>query len=211
MKEKILVIGANGNTGRRIVDQLKKCDDYEPVAMVRREHQMKHFEEQNVEVRLGDLEEDFSSVFDGIVKVIFAAGAGSSTGDEQTELIDKKGAIKSIDISKEHGIKKYVMLSSMGTDIPEQVPGLEVYLKAKKEADDYLRESGLSYTIIQPGGLTDHQGDGNIMVADKLNKFGKVSRDNVAAALIESLKESKAKNVSFEMLDGDEPVSKAIQ
>lgn len=211
MKEQVLVIGANGNTGKRIVDQLKEKDDYEPIAMVRREHQVESFKEKDIAVRLGDLEEDFESVFENIDKAIFAAGSGSSTGDEQTEIVDKQGAIKSIDLAKQKGVKKYVMLSSMGTDIPEQVPGLEVYLKAKKAADDYLRESGLKYTIVQPGGLTDHQGSGNIKTAEKLNEFGKVSRDNVAAALIESLKDEKAVNSSFEMLDGDQPIEEAIK
>lgn len=210
MKENVLVIGANGNTGKRIIDQLLENQNYEPIAMVRREHQMESFKEKGVTVRLGDLEEDFSSVFENIDKVIFAAGSGGSTGDVKTELVDKKGAIRSIDLAKENGVKKYVMLSSMGTDIPDQVPGLEVYLKAKKAADDHLRNSDMDYTIVQPGGLTDHKGDGKIKVAEKLNEFGKVSRDDVAAVLIESLKDSKRKNSSFEMLDGDQPIQEAV-
>jgi uncharacterized protein YbjT (DUF2867 family) len=163
-----------------------------------------------VETRIGDLEEDFQAVFSGIDKVIFAAGSGGSTGDDKTYLIDERGAIKAIDLAKEHKVKKFVMLSSMGVDIPDRVQGLEVYLRAKKKADDHLQESGLAYTIVRPGGLTNEEGSGAIEVSENLSKFGEVSRDNVAAALVVALDKNKAHNSAFEMLDGDTPIEKAI-
>ena len=208
--DKVLVIGANGKTGRHIIDQLIQDKRYEPVAMVRKSHQRDRFEEKGIQVRKGDLEENFQSVFEGIDKVIFAAGSGSSTGAEKTEEVDKEGAMKSIDYAKESGVKKYVMLSSMGTDIPDEVQGLKEYLHAKKEADDHLRNSGLLYTIVQPGGLTDAEAKGAVEVDFKLGKFGKVSREDVASVLVECLASDKVKNISFEMLEGEEPVSEAI-
>lgn len=208
--EKVLVIGANGKTGRYIIDQLIDDDKYEPVAMVRKAHQKDRFEEKGVEARKGDLEEDFSSVYVGIDKVIFAAGSGSETGVEKTEEVDKLGAIKSIDLALQHNVMKFVMLSSMGTDIPEEINSLKAYLIAKKAADDHLRESTLSYAIVQPGGLTDSEYKGKVEVAEKLKKFGKVSRKDVASVLIECLDKDKASNMSFELLEGDEPIESAI-
>tara|TARA_B100000508_G_scaffold118450_1_gene98601 strand:- start:117543 stop:118181 length:639 start_codon:yes stop_codon:yes gene_type:complete len=209
--EKILVIGANGNTGSRIVEQLLKADNYSPVAMVRKEHQKDKFENMGSLVCVGDLEEDFSSCFEGIDKVIFAAGSGSNTGNDKTEAVDRDGAIKAIDLSVDSGISKFVMLSSMGTDIPDQVPGLENYLIAKKEADDHLKSSGLCYSIIQPGGLTNTAGNGKVEVAKKLNKFGKITRDDVAETLIECLELDTAKNTTFELLDGEVEITEALK
>lgn len=209
--EKVLIIGANGNTGKRIVDQLNEDKNYAPIAMVRKEHQMNYFKEKEVEVRKGDLEEDFSHTFKGVDKVIFAAGSGGSTGDEKTEAVDKEGAMKAIKLARENEVNKFVMLSSMGTDIPEKVQGLEQYLKAKKAADDYLRDSKINYTIVQPGGLTDSQGTGKIEAGEKLGKFGKVSRDDVAATMIACLDDNVAKKRSFEMLEGNQAINKVIK
>jgi uncharacterized protein YbjT (DUF2867 family) len=210
MKEKTLVIGANGNTGKRVVKELLAKDEYIPIAMLRKEAQVAHFDKLGVESRLGDLEEDFQSVFPGIDNVIFAAGSGGNTGDNKTYLVDEMGAIKAIDLAKKNKVHKFVMLSSMGIDIPDRVKGLEVYLRAKKKADDHLIKSGLNYTIARPGGLTDEEGSGAIEVAEKLSKFGEVSRDNVAAALVVCLNKNKARNSCFEMLDGNTPIEKAI-
>ena len=50
------------------------------------------------------------------------------------------------------------MLSAMAADEPSKNEDLKHYLEAKKEADDYLRASGLNYTIVRPGALTDDLG-----------------------------------------------------
>lgn len=209
--EKVLVIGANGKTGRHIIDQLIGHDQYQPIAMVRKPHQRDRFEEKGVEARKGDLEDDFESVYSDIDKVIFAAGSGSSTGEKKTEEVDKEGAIKSIDYSKKNNVKKYVMLSSMGTDIPDEIQGLKAYLHAKKAADDYLKNSGVPFTVVQPGGLTDGEKQGCVELEKKLGKFGKISRKDVATVLIKCLDTNRVKNMSFELLQGEEVIEDAIE
>jgi uncharacterized protein YbjT (DUF2867 family) len=52
-------------------------------------------------------------------------------------------------------IKKFVMLSSMGADKPEETTQLQEFLKAKYNADEYLKVSGLNYSIVRPGSLTN--------------------------------------------------------
>lgn len=87
-KEKnVLVAGANGTTGRIIIDLLKKSDKYQPIAMVRKQEQKEHFEKENVTAVLADLEEDLSNAFKNVDKVIFAAGSG---GKMLKELIRKE-------------------------------------------------------------------------------------------------------------------------
>jgi len=207
---KVLVIGANGNTGKRVVNQLVDHKDYEPIAMLRNESQQPYFDQKDVEVRIGDLEKDLDHVFQGVDKVIFAAGSGGNTGDDKTEAVDRNGAIKAIDQSEKSAIKKFVMLSSMGTDMPDKIKGLEVYLKAKKAADDHLRASNLNYSIIQPGGLTDEEGKNQIKAADKIGAFGQISRDDVAQALVASLDTSVLENNSAEIIEGDRTINEAL-
>lgn len=200
----ILVIGANGKTGRIISKILRDSSDFKPYAMIRKDVQKPFFENLGIETRMGDLEKDFSDAFKGMDKVIFAAGSGGDTSDEKTTEIDQKGAIKAIELAKAHKLQKFVMLSSMGTDAPSRVEGLEHYLKSKKAADDFLRESKLVYTIVQPGGLTDEKGNERVEIAKHLTKQGQIPREDVAKALVYALELERTKNTSFEMISGED-------
>lgn len=209
--QNILVIGANGKTGRIVTKILRDSTDFKPFAMIRKDVQKPFFENQGIETRMGDLEEDFSDAFKGIHKVIFAAGSGSNTSDEKTIEVDQKGAIRSIELAQAHKLQKYVMLSAMGTNAPDRVKGLELYLKSKKAADDFLRESNLLYTIVQPGGLTDEKGTQKVKIAKKLNKPGQISREDVAQALVYALELERTKNSSFEMISGEEDLKERMK
>lgn len=207
--ENILVAGANGTTGKMIVDLLQESQDFKPVAMVRKEEQKAYFTAKNIETVLVDLERDVSPSFDTnnpIDKVVFAAGSGGKKVQE----VDQDGAIKLIDESKKQGVKKFIMLSSMGADTPEQVPELKDYLVAKQNADNHLKQSGLPYCIVRPGALTNDAGSETIALELKLNKQGKISRSDVAKTLVQTLNTAIANQVTFEIIKGQTPIDKAI-
>lgn len=204
--ERILVAGANGTTGKKIVNLLQSSQYFRPVAMVRKQEQIKDFEVQGIDTVLADLEDDVSHTTKGIDKVIFAAGSGGKNVVE----VDQKGAQKLIDASKKDGIKKFVMLSSMGADNPEQAEDLKDYLKAKNKADEYLKSNNLTYAIVRPGRLTDNKGTDHVILDIKLNKNGSISRDDVAQTLVRSLHDGAAKNKTFEILEGDTLIGKAL-
>lgn len=208
--EKILIAGATGQTGKRIIEILNSSQNFNPVAMIRKEEQKQIFDDMGVESVLADLEGDVKPAFKGIDKVIFAAGSGGSTGPEKTTAVDEKGAIKMIDAAKENNVKKFVMLSAMGTDNPEDGGDLEHYLRAKKKADDHLRESGVPFTIVQPGSLSDELGRARVKVAEKLGEYGEIARDDVAFLMVMSLADPLTKNMSFEALEGETPVKQAL-
>ena len=137
IKEKVLIIGANGKTGKLLVEKLKEHDFYSTVAMIREEKQAAFFDQLDVETVIGDLEKDLDHVFKDIDKVIFAAGSGAKTGKDKTIAVDKEGAIKTIDLAAKKGIKKYVMLSSRGVENAEKAyEEMQPYLMAKKAADE---------------------------------------------------------------------------
>jgi uncharacterized protein YbjT (DUF2867 family) len=70
--------------------------------------------------------------------------------------VDRDGALKLIEAAKKNGIRRYVMISAMKVEEPRGNEVFQVYQKAKSEADRALRESGLDWTIIRPGRLTDN-------------------------------------------------------
>ena len=206
-KEKnVLVAGANGTTGRIIIDLLKKSDSYTPIAMVRNQDQKDYFEKQNIATVVADLENDLSHTVKNVKKVIFAAGSKG----KNVIGVDQEGAKRLTDAAKEAGVEKFVMLSSMGTENPSESGDLENFMIAKKNADDYLCASGLDYTIVRPGSLTNTQATGKIELKEKLETKGSISRADVAETLVEVLEDDVKKNQVFEILAGGVPIEKAV-
>tara|TARA_R110002096_G_scaffold296404_3_gene490776 strand:+ start:732 stop:1403 length:672 start_codon:yes stop_codon:yes gene_type:complete len=220
--ENILVAGANGTTGKKIVTLLESSQYFNPVAMVRKKEQQEQFEKRNIKTVLADLEEDVSHTIENIDKVIFAAGSGgkkvnidkvifaAGSGGKKVKEVDENGAKKLIDASKNTKVKKFIMLSSMGADNPEEAKDLKEYLQAKHNADVYLRDSNLPFSIVRPGSLTDDKGKGKIELSEKLNKSGEISRDDVAQTLVRVLHDSATVNETFEIIKGDTLIGKAI-
>jgi uncharacterized protein YbjT (DUF2867 family) len=208
--EKVLIVGANGNTGRHIAGIMKDHGNYDPVAMIRKKEQASYFEDKGISTVVADLEGDLSHAVEGMDKIIFAAGSGGGTGKEKTKSVDQDGAIKLVDEAKSHNVKKFVMLSSMGADNPESVPDLQFYLKAKQAADQHLKDSGLNYTIIRPGKLTTEEGSGEIELGESLNHFGEISRKDVAQVLVSSLDHANVKNRTLELLRGKKHIEEAL-
>ena len=205
-KQNILIAGANGTTGRIIVELLKDSDSYRPIAMVRKQEQKNHFEQENVTAVVADLEKDLSHAVKNVDKVIFAAGSKG----KNVIGVDQDGAKRLIDAAKDAIIKKFVMLSTMGADNPSVSEEMGDYLKAKQNADEHLKASGLDYTIIRPGSLTNEEGTGKIQLREKLESFGKITRADVAKTLVEVLEGDVMQNQVFEILEGETTIEKAI-
>lgn len=205
--ENILVAGANGTTGKKIVNLLSQSQYFNPIAMVRKEEQIPYFKAKNIETVLADLEQDLSGAFNKTIdKVVFAAGSG---GKKVVE-VDQEGAKRMIDASNKYKVRKFVMLSSMGADQPEKAEQLQDYLKAKHNADEYLKSSGLNYSIVRPGSLTNGELTNKIQLKTKLNKSGEISRNDVAQTLVRSLNDDVTNNATFEILKGETLIGDAL-
>jgi uncharacterized protein YbjT (DUF2867 family) len=206
---KVLVIGANGNTGARVVRQLA-ASAHDPVAMIRDPGQRPRFDEMGVPTVLADLEYPIDHAVGGCDAVIFAAGSGSKTGKDKTVLVDHIGAIRSMVAAQVNGARRYVMLSSINNDINSQSP-IAHYHKAKAHADNHLRETDLDYTIVCPGRLTDDAGTGRVAVSPDLRGSGKTSRESLATALVMCLDLENTIGESFSLLDGDEEIGAGLR
>lgn len=205
--ERVLVAGANGTTGKQVVEILNKTEGYAPVAMVRKESQMEQFKQKNIETVLGDLENDLSHTVKNIDKVIFAAGSGG----KKVIAVDQEGAKNLIKESEKANIKKFVMLSSMGADAPEKAGQLQDYLKAKHNADQFLKQSKVPYAIVRPGTLNNDAAKGTIQIGDSLEQKGEITRADVAQTLVSSLGESATTNKTYEILQGDVQINEALK
>jgi uncharacterized protein YbjT (DUF2867 family) len=206
-KQNVLVAGANGTTGRIIINLLEKSETYRPIAMVRKQDQKDYFEKNNVSTIVADLEEDLSDAVKNAHKVIFAAGSKG----KNVLGVDQEGAKRLTDAAKDEGASKFVMLSAMGADDPSRNKDLQAYLEAKKNADEYLRASGLDYSIVRPGHLTNEEGTGKIQLKKRFENPGKISRADVAKTLVDVLEDGVMQNQFFEIIAGDTSIEKAVR
>lgn len=207
---KVLIAGANGKIGRRLIPHLV-ADNIQVRAMVRDVSQKADLELLGAhEVVEADLEGDCTHALADQDGVIFTAGSGPHTGPDKTIDVDQNGAINLIDQAKAQGVGRFIMVSSMRADDPESGPeALRHYFVAKGKADNHLRESGLDYTIVRPGRLTEEPPQDKVKVANKLKEFGDISREDVAKVLAETVRHELHKQ-AFDVIAGQTPITEAL-
>jgi uncharacterized protein YbjT (DUF2867 family) len=123
----------------------------------------------------------------GADAVVFAAGAGPGSGPERKWTVDRDGAIKLLDAAVAAGVRRYVIVSSVGAESPPDGDDtFSVYLQAKAQADAAVAASDRDWTIVRPGRLTDGPATGRVRVQAEPFR-GEVSRADVAAVIAEIL------------------------
>ena len=210
----VVVAGANGLTGRIVLRMLAEAG-HQPVAMIRDFAQRDELEALGAECRIGDLEKPVGYAVRGCRGAIFAAGSGSKTGPEKTTDVDQNGAMAFIETCVRMNARRFVMLSSIAVDAPERGPeNLHHYFRAKATADRHLQASGLNYTIVRPGFLTNEPGTGAIATGDDLGPLAKethtVTREDVARVLVDCLALDNTIEKTFEMIGGETPIADAL-
>lgn len=212
----VLVVGANGQIGQHLVDLLKNEGHHNPVAFVRKEEQVKQFEDKGVKARLGDLErsiDDIKESMTDIDAVVFTAGSGGSTGPDKTLLIDLDGAVKVMEAAQESDIKRFIMVSALGAESRERwSEEIKTYYVAKHFADMWLMNSNLDYTIIRPGMLENEESKETVLIKDKIEHSDQFSipRVDVARIIAASLDNDKTVHKSFDVVTGNQSVEEAL-
>lgn len=184
MSLSILVAGATGKTGRILVQNL--LDQGHATTALVRDGSDTSALPKDAKIRKADLTDLQGGVCDGMDVVIFAAGSGGSTGPEMTDKVDRDGAKRLIDLARGAGVKRFVMLSSVGADQAEPEGTLAHYLKAKHEADEHLKASGLTYAILRPVALTDEGRSASVILGDRVDASATASRADVAHVLADA-------------------------
>ena len=186
---KILVAGATGNTGTRLVNELVGRG-HETVALVRESSNTGGLPAA-AEQRVGDLTDLADDVAQDCEVVIFAAGSGGGTSAEMTDKVDRDGAIDLIAKAEQSGVRRFVMLSSVGADDPDPDSDLAHYLEAKHAADERLKSSSLEYAILRPVTLTDDGPTGAVRLGDGVDPDGKAARGDVAVILADAAEQDQ--------------------
>jgi len=203
----VVVAGGHGQIGLRLL-RLLAGGGHRARGLVRNPDHVADVAEVGAEGVVCDMEalESLSGCCTGADAVVFAAGAGPGSGPERKRTVDLGAAVKLM----EAGVSRYVMVSAISAGRPEEwSEPMRPYYEAKAEADRRLEESGLDYTIVRPGSLTDDPGTGRVTVGTGL-AYGDIPRDDVAAVLLAVLLTPASIGKTFELLSGDTPVDDAV-
>ena len=222
---RVAIVGANGKIGHLLTAKLKnsKASFATPVAIVRNEEQVKHFQdEMGVDASLASLESatvpELQKAFTGCDAVVFTAGAGGK-GVERIFTVDLEGCAKVVEACEKSGISRFVIVSAIKAEDRDfwwGLEGLRNYYIAKKAADQYVRNSKLDWTILQPGFLDTNSGTGKLVPQDQLESKKddnyRIQREDVAEFIVQSLlhpAETKLKTIS--LANGDVPIADFIK
>jgi nucleoside-diphosphate-sugar epimerase len=209
---RVAIAGGHGQIALRLTRLLDAGGD-EVIGLIRNPAHEEEVRAAGAEPAVCDLEgdADLAEAIGEAHAVVFAAGAGPGSGEARKRTMDLGGAVRLIEAAKARGIPRYVMVSAMGAADPPAQGGdvFGEYLRAKAEADRALRESGLDFTIVRPGMLTDEPGTGRVALGERLAP-GSISRDDVAAILAAVLGTPEAIGTTFDAVAGETPIEAAL-
>ena len=211
---RVTIAGGHGQIAQHLERQLTRAGHL-AVGIVRNPDHVADLEPNGAEAVVLDLErasvDQVADAVNGSDAVVFAAGGGPDSGVERKESVDKGAAVLLADAAEQAGVRRYLMVSSMGTDKadPDSDDVFQVYLRAKLAADDDLRRRDLDWTVVRPGRLTDEPGT-SLVTVGTLDR-GQVTREDVAAVLLAALDASKTVGKTFDLLNGDSEIEEAFR
>ena len=213
----ITIIGGHGKVGLQLSRLLAAQGDTVN-AVIRKEEQRQDVQDTGANPVVADVQDmdvaALTELLSGQDAVVWSAGAGGGS-PERTYAVDRDAAIRSMDAAEAAGVKHYVMVSYMGAGQDHGVPednDFHAYAQSKADADDHLRASSLTWTILGPGMLTDDAATGAIALGRAgEGESNTTARGNVALVAARVLADPRGTAKKFiEFADGDTPVAEAV-
>ena len=210
----ILVVGATGNLGGTVTRMLLAQGQLVRI-LARSQSNYQPLAEAGAQVVLGDLKErgSLDPACEGAETVITTANSAARGGEDTVQTVDLKGNRHLIDAARAAGVKQFIFVSVLTADPNSPVP----FLQAKGQTEDYLRESGLPYTILAPNGYMEVMVAGVVgipammgqpvtIVGGGRRKHSFISLGDVAAFILAAIGNPSAINQKL-LLGGPQPLS----
>jgi uncharacterized protein YbjT (DUF2867 family) len=212
---RIVIAGGHGQIALRLERLLAARGD-EVAGIIRRAEQGDDLRAAGAEPVLCDLEsasvEEVAAHLQGADAAVFAAGAGPGSGVARKSTVDRGAAVLFADAAERTGVRRHIVVSSRGADPAHQGDDVfDAYLRAKGEADEYVRgRTALDWTILRPGSLIDDAGTGLVRLEASTGP-GTIPRDDVAAVLAELLDTPATTGLTLELISGSTPISVSVK
>jgi len=204
-KKLVGVFGASGRTGIHIIDELMRRD-VNIRAFSRRTKENADTDSLNWVVADVTSKESLTEALENVDVIISAIGP---VDGDNSENVDYLGAINIVSAAKENGVQQIIFMSSIGAGGAENISTVMLNLLANKTmkwkalAEEQIRNSGIDFTIVRPGGLLGEPATQGIQLSQGDNVLGWIPREDVAAVLVESIFRDGAKNKTFEVINDD--------
>ncbi|AEC18680.1 NAD-dependent epimerase/dehydratase [Pusillimonas sp. T7-7] len=213
--QKVFIVGGSGKVARRLA-QLLSARGHMPQSLYRHAGQEEDLKALGAAPVYGDLLElnvsELAHLMADSDVVVFSAGAGGKGGPEMTNAIDGRGLELTVAAAQKAGIQRFLLVSAF----PEASRGKKVsetfenYMAVKKLADVHVADTDLDWIILRPGTLLDAPGTGKVRAGLAI-PYGDVTRDDVAASLVELIEHPEVSRMIIELTGGDTPLDQAIQ
>lgn len=209
----VVIAGGHGQIALRL-EKLLAAGGHRVRGLIRNPDHAGDLNDVGADAVVADLEElDVEELADrigGADAIVFAAGAGPGSGPQRKWTLDYAGAVKLMAVARSNSIGRYVIVSSVGAD-PQAADdgGFGTYLRAKGQADKKLAESGLDYTVIRPGPLTDDPSTGTINVGPDV-VAGPIPRADVAATIAAVLDTPASSGLVLNLRGGGLQIAEAL-
>lgn len=211
----VVVAGGHGQIARRLERLLADRGD-SVAGLIRNPDHTADLRAAGAEPIVCDLESaetgTVAAHVDGADAVVFAAGAGPGSGAARKDTVDRRAAVLLADAAERAGVRRYLMVSSIGAGA-EPPPGTDevfaAYLRAKTAAEAELRRRDLDWTILRPGRLTEAPGTGRVRLGAHVER-GHIPRDDVAGVLLSLLNTPDTAGLVLEVVGGPTPIANAV-
>jgi uncharacterized protein YbjT (DUF2867 family) len=202
----ILVAGATGGLGQQLVYQLKQAG--QPVrALARSLKNARVVLGPEIQITAADVREPatLAPAVEGVRYVLSALGTHAPLGGNSPEHVDYEGVKNLVDAAKSAGVEHFVLVSSIAVTQPDHpLNAFGKVLSWKLKGEEALRASGLAYTIVRPGGLTDEPAGQKGLQIDQGDRIsGRISRAVVAQVCLQAMQQPAARNTTFEIVEAE--------
>lgn len=217
----IAIVGGHGQIARLLTPILIQRG-YNVLSVIRNPNQVADVETLGAQAIIADIESmdarDLAPFLRGCQAIVFAAGAGPDSGAARKRTVDYGGSMLAQRAALEAQVTRFVQISAVAADRPmdpEANISWREYVRAKQDADKYLRRTALDWTIVRPAFLTDEPPTGRVrieeriphMLADSLS----IPRADVAQVIAECLEIPGTIRRSFDLGSGETPIVEALQ
>ncbi|MBD2739999.1 SDR family oxidoreductase [Coleofasciculus sp. FACHB-1120] len=203
----IFLAGASRGVGREIANYLTK-QNQKVKALLRSPESSAELEEMGIKAVMGDAlnvaEVEQAILGDEPIHAVISTIGGLPKDGERADYLGNKNLI---DAAVKAGVKKFILISSIGSGDsvgaipPQALETLKSVLIEKEKAEKYLIDSGLTYTIIRPGGLKSEPATGNGVLTEDPRVAGTIHRADVAQLACQCLNSDAANNRILSAVD----------